>query len=842
MANLGSVTNLKNDSIDEKVTTNGNGENTGVRVNGCLQDIVDTLTGSPVVSNGVPNPLSVYASAAQGLAADSAVQPGDLAAVATSGNYNDLTTLLSVDGVTIIGDGTTGNPLTATFAFGFQGSYDPNGTNFYPTSSDTIDAVPISAGMYWVVSAVGTINGTLNVNPGDGLFALVNNAQDNDDNDWDDFPALYGGLPVLTVTGLDTDNTNPQNPIVQIATGSGLTGLGTPASPLAVGSAPVPAGNLVYVDAINGNDGTGAAGDISTPFLTLAAAQGAAILGDTIMVLPGAYTSTQLGKDGVNWYFMPGATVNFSTTGWTIPVSGSNQSYNVYGFGEFVATGSVIALFSSGDYYFEGVSFGGQAINVANNANTTITAKSINVSNGSSFSGGTSTINCPSIVVASAPLAISSTGNLTINGNLDGRITSGAVLRVNGSVTGFFASSLIVITGGSNVITGNVSNTSTSRAIQHDSGNLTLLGSQISSNGTLSPIQKNGTAGLIRMRDCWIVANAAATEGITTSGTANVYCFNCHTNKPIGAAVNVIGDMKFDSVAEATAGQVATVLADGTWDWASLPPQSVLSGNVAVVDDVNGNDSTGVVGRLDKPFLTLLAAQTAATSGTTIVVYPGAYTSTALGKDNVNWYFMPGANVTFSSGNGFVAGAAISFKVRGYGQFICSLGSARFVFTDNAGANIDIECDTITTNVIRFSNGVARVKANFINIALNVLAFGGTNTIIGDVFSSTGSQIVDHTGGTLLVKDSNMTITTPASPCIKINFGSGVELSNVTLTSTGSSITTASTASVTCRNSFTNQGVGVGVTIVGDLQYDYITGGTVGQVATVNADGTWSWA
>jgi len=82
MANFGSVTNLKNDSIDEKVTTNGNGENTGVRVNSTLQDIVDTLTGSPVVSTGVPDPLSVFASAQQGLLADSAIQPTDLAAVA----------------------------------------------------------------------------------------------------------------------------------------------------------------------------------------------------------------------------------------------------------------------------------------------------------------------------------------------------------------------------------------------------------------------------------------------------------------------------------------------------------------------------------------------------------------------------------------------------------------------------------------------------------------------------------------------------------------------------------------------------------------------------------------
>jgi hypothetical protein len=269
---------------------------------------------------------------------------------------------------------------------------------------------------------------------------------------------------------------------------------------------------------------------------------------------------------------------------------------------------------------------------------------------------------------------------------------------------------------------------------------------------------------------------------------------------------------------------------------------STLTGNLAYVDAVTGNDATGAVGDFTLPYATLLAAQTAAPSGTTIVVRPGAYTSAPLGKNGVNWYFVPGASVTFSSGNGFVAATAMTFKVRGYGNFNCTAGSARFVWTDNAGANVDIECDTITANVIRFNNGTARVKANSINILLNILAFGGTSTVIGDIFSSTASWLVDHTGGTIAIRDSNMTNTTPAAPCIRINFGSGVSLENVTLSSAGSAVTTPSTASIDCRGCFTVQALGTGVTAVGDIQYDYVTQGTVGQVATVNADGSWSWA
>jgi len=85
MANLGSITALKDNSIDTSVTTNGAGLNTGSRVNVCLNDIVDTLTGGPVVSTGVSNPSSIFASAAQGLLAESALQPADVQPVAVEG-------------------------------------------------------------------------------------------------------------------------------------------------------------------------------------------------------------------------------------------------------------------------------------------------------------------------------------------------------------------------------------------------------------------------------------------------------------------------------------------------------------------------------------------------------------------------------------------------------------------------------------------------------------------------------------------------------------------------------------------------------------------------------------
>jgi len=51
-------------------------------------------------------------------------------------------------------------------------------------------------------------------------------------------PKGGGGGGVMSVTGLDTDNTDPANPVVQIAVdGVTITGDGTPGNPLVSGSA-----------------------------------------------------------------------------------------------------------------------------------------------------------------------------------------------------------------------------------------------------------------------------------------------------------------------------------------------------------------------------------------------------------------------------------------------------------------------------------------------------------------------------------------------------------------------------------------------------------------------------
>jgi hypothetical protein len=78
-------------------------------------------------------------------------------------------------------------------------------------------------------------------------------------------------------------------------------------------------------------------------FLTLTAAKTAAVSGDTIFVGPGTYNERDLLKNGVNWWFAPGAIVNYSVVAgdsdWTIFDDNNTAiTSRIGGFGDFIVT------------------------------------------------------------------------------------------------------------------------------------------------------------------------------------------------------------------------------------------------------------------------------------------------------------------------------------------------------------------------------------------------------------------------------------------------------------------------------------------------------------------------
>jgi len=84
---------------------------------------------------------------------------------------------------------------------------------------------------------------------------------------------------------------------------------------LAAGGGSLNAGKMLFVDSVNGNNTTGTRGVESKPFLDPKAAVNAALSGDTIIVRPGTYDTNDLWKGGVSWYFLDGASLEFTDPG-----------------------------------------------------------------------------------------------------------------------------------------------------------------------------------------------------------------------------------------------------------------------------------------------------------------------------------------------------------------------------------------------------------------------------------------------------------------------------------------------------------------------------------------------
>jgi len=91
----------------------------------------------------------------------------------------------------------------------------------------------------------------------------------------------------------------------------------------------------------SGDDGTARVGDLHLPFKTILGATGSANTGDTIIVYPGTYPSesSNIIKDGVNYYFYPGATVHptASLNEWVVNIIDPVYPVNVRGAGTFIS-------------------------------------------------------------------------------------------------------------------------------------------------------------------------------------------------------------------------------------------------------------------------------------------------------------------------------------------------------------------------------------------------------------------------------------------------------------------------------------------------------------------------
>ncbi len=100
-----------------------------------------------------------------------------------------------------------------------------------------------------------------------------------------------------------------------------------------------PTALTIWVDSVNGNDTTGERGKMAKPVLTLTKAKTLAQSGDLIVVRPGTYNENDLAKNGVSWYFQPGAKVSYT--------SGGDSSVAVFN----VASNEVCSVLGDGEFY-----------------------------------------------------------------------------------------------------------------------------------------------------------------------------------------------------------------------------------------------------------------------------------------------------------------------------------------------------------------------------------------------------------------------------------------------------------------------------------------------------------
>jgi hypothetical protein len=158
--------------------------------------------------------------------------------------------------------------------------------------------------------------------------------------------------------------------------------------------------------------------------------------------------------------------------------------------------------------------------------------------------------------------------------------------------------------------------------------------------------------------------------------------------------------------------------------------QRILVGNLfrglktnanTVYVSVSGNNVIGMRGRPDLPFLTLTAAKNAASAGDTIIVWSGTYNENDLLKNGVNWCFMPGARINYTSAPTTAEkaifddnGAACTNRIYGYGEFIFSSDQ-----TDHTAP------EGVAGQVLQLANGASDVSIE------GYRAAGGTDSLVG---------------------------------------------------------------------------------------------------------------
>ncbi len=313
---------------------------------------------------------------------------------------------------------------------------------------------------------------------------------------------------------------------------------------LGIASSDVPLGNIVWVDTVNGVDGLAVRGRLTIPFRTLAAAQGAAIAGDTVMVLPGTYLAENLGKHGCNWHFMPGAIVNkVSSSNPLFQAASTNIAYTVSGEGEFNSdsVGPVLRVSgTSADVRFTCKQCRGTSASAASVIE--VTAQSIVL------------LKADSIVSEAPSSGVKVTGsgaNVEIRARQIDAFFGVTALEVSGGIVSCWidridggSSDAVLISGGATILrVDEIQGGSAGIRCSGDvSASLEVWGSRVvassTANGAIDVVGPSTTVLAIKLYDCLLYSGSTATAGIRgiTVGSAPLPTIKCYRTISINKA------------------------------------------------------------------------------------------------------------------------------------------------------------------------------------------------------------------------------------------------------------------------------------------------------------------
>lgn len=303
---------------------------------------------SPLAGNGGPNtPL--------------AITPGANNTFLTTNNSG----VVGFDSLNYNTNVFTGNGIGSQLNFisGAEGNRPTFTSGNWSISGFTVN--PPLTGVGTVPQPLGLQNGT---NPGDVLTW--------NGSAWNSAAPASGNV---NTSGVISGDGSIGTPIVMAT-----PGIGNGAMPQRVGGAwqfsQSLNGNMIYVDAVYGNNSTGAINNPMLPYLTIDAARAVATAGTCIIVRPGSYTTTtNLVGANLRYYFFPGTFVTYSTVN-PFLFNSDVGTFEVSGYANFTSSTGAVTFFSVPVYtvstqntiYFEcnDIQAGGSVFNLANSTAT----------------------------------------------------------------------------------------------------------------------------------------------------------------------------------------------------------------------------------------------------------------------------------------------------------------------------------------------------------------------------------------------------------------------------------------------------------------------------------------